>query len=135
MKKWNMAGIQNEKQKRATLNAYHTGIRIEETFPNIERIEIDYTKSHHSAFGSIVKEGSLVLKPKFENFFIIPCLNRECSSVGFDLSNDIFDMYRVHQNEKSGRLKCCGQEAPDHPEQSCSGTLEYTIKIEYKSKD
>ena len=130
-----MTDIQNEKQKRATLNAYHTGIRIEETFPNIERIEIGYNRTHPTAFGPNNVEETMVLKPNFEAFFILPCLNRECSSVGFDLSNDIFDMYRAHQKEKTGRMNCCGQEAPDHPEQSCSGTLEYTIKIEYKSID
>lgn len=130
-----MTGIQNEKQKRATLNAYHTGIRIEEKFPNIERIEIDYIRTHHTAFGPNNVKEAMVLKPTFEAFFIIPCLNRECSSVGFDLSNDIFDMYRAHQKEKTGRMNCCGQEAPDHPEQNCSGTIEYIIKIEYKSID
>ena len=88
-----MTVTQNEKQKQSTLNAYHTGIRIEETFPNIERIEIGYIRTHQTSFGPNNVKEAMVLKPKFEAFFIIPCLNRECSSVGFDLSNDIFDMY------------------------------------------
>ena len=42
---------------------------------------------------------SFVAKPNNEDFFIIPCINRECSSIGFDLSSEIYKMYRNHQTE------------------------------------
>ena len=127
-----MTDIQNEKQKRATLNAYHTGIRIEENFPNIERIEIDYIRTHHTAFGPNNVEETKVLTPNSEAFFVIPCINRECSSIGFDMSSEIYEMYRNHQEKMSGEKRCEGQEAPDHPEQPCGSTIFYTIKIHYK---
>lgn len=127
-----MTDSQNEKQKRATLNAYHTGIRIEERFSNIESIEIEYTIEHRSAFGIQKQEHRCVYKSQFEAFFIIPCINRECSSIGFDLGGEIFSMWRNQQTELSGEMECQGQEAPDHPEQRCGSTLQYTIRINYK---
>ena len=86
----------------------------------IEKIEIDYTIEHHSAFGMQRQEHKCVYKPQFEAFFIISCIHRECSSIGFDLGNEIFSMWHSRQEEMSGEKKCQGQEAPDHPEQSCS---------------
>jgi len=38
----------------------------------------------------------------------------------------------AQKTEISGEMKCGGQEAPDHPEQSCDGKINYTIKIIYK---
>ena len=126
-----MTEKENERQKRNTLNALHTGIRIEERFSNIEKIEIDYIMEHCSAFGVQKKEHRCVYEPHNEAYFIIPCLNRECSSIGFDLSDEIFTMWRNRQNEMSGEKKCQGQEAPDHPEQRCGSSLRYSIRINY----
>ena len=66
--------------------------------------------------------------------FVLDCLNVECSSAGFDLKNEIYSMYRDHLTKKSGEMRCDGQEAPDHPEQRCSGSLLFTIIITYGSK-
>lgn len=41
-------------------------------------------------------------------------------------------MRRDHLTEKSGEMRCEGQEALDHPEQKCDGTIKYAIKILYK---
>ena len=41
-------------------------------------------------------------------------------------------MHRDHQTEKTGEMRCEGQEAPDHPEQSCDGYIKYTVSITYK---
>ena len=52
--------------------------------------------------------------------------------LGFDLQDEIYSMHRDHLTEKSGEMRCDGQEAPDHPEQRCDGTIKYRIKIIYK---
>lgn len=108
--------------------------KVEEVFPDIEKIEISYHLQHRSAFGTQNKHNTWTVSPNSQAVFVFDCLNRECSSFGFDLKNVIESMYRLHQNESSGEMRCDGQEAPDHPEQSCGGTLEYTIHIEYKEK-
>ena len=132
MRRWHMTAKQNEEQKQANLMARHTGMRVNQFFPDIEEITIDYTIEHRSAFEVMAESNRSIFKPNSEDFFIIPCVNRECSSIGFDLSSEIYKMYHNHQAEMSGEKRCEGQEAPDHPEQSCGSRISYTIKIRYK---
>ena len=105
---------------------------VEDVFPDIDSIVIAYHLHHGSAFGNQDKEGTWTVNMKSQMTFVLECLNRECTSSGFDLKNEIYTMQREHLTEKSGTMRCEGQEAPDHPEQSCDGTLKYTIKITYK---
>ena len=131
-----MTEAQFEKLKREQLQArYMDTRRIQEVFPDIESIEIHYQLHHSSAFGNQDKEKTLYVNMQGLMDFTIDCLNRECSSAGFDLKDDIYSMYRDRQSEKSGEMHCDGQEAPDHPEQSCDGTLLYTIIITYKNNE
>ena len=105
---------------------------VEEAFPEVDKVEITYHLHHISAFGKQDKEGTRTVTPKSQAVFVFDCLNRECSSAGFDLRNEISAMRRGHLTEKSGEMRCEGQEAPDHPEQSCGGALQYTVKISYR---
>lgn len=66
-------------------------------------------------------------------YFVIDCLNRECTSIGYDLSSVVGSAIRNHVTEVSGTMRCQGNEAPDHPEQSCDGLLSYTIRMTYKN--
>lgn len=132
MRRWFMTDKENDRQKQATLRALQTSVKVGKRFPNVEEIRIDYSICHRSAFGISTKNSCSTFNPDSKAFFIIPCINRECSSIGFDFENDIFEMYRNHQTEMVGEKRCEGQEAPDHPEQSCGGHLKYTIKIVYK---
>lgn len=111
---------------------YWDSRRIEEVFPDISSIEVFYHLRHSSAFGSKENEGIWNVTLQSPMCFVIDCLNPECSSAGFDLKNEIYSMYREHVAEMSGDMRCEGQEAPDHPEQSCDCRLKYTIKIAYK---
>lgn len=133
MDRRHMTEAQFEKLKREQQRLrYMDTRRIEEVFPDIAKIEIHYQLLHSSAFGNRDEEKTWIVNLQNQMCFVLDCLNRECSSAGFDLKNDIYSMYRDHLIDKSGEIKCEGQEAPDHPEQSCSGTLKYTIKISYK---
>lgn len=107
--------------------------RIEEVFPDIASIEIHYQLYHSSAFGISEEEKTWNVNLQSQMCFVLDCLNRECTSAGFDLKDEIYSMRRNHQTEKSGEMRCEGQEAPDHPEQSCDGHLCYTIMISYKN--
>ena len=78
------------------------------------------------------EEKSWTITPQSELFFVIGCLNRECTSIGFNLQSVISSAIHAQKTEISGEMKCGGQEAPDHPEQSCDGKINYTIKIIYK---
>lgn len=118
-----------QEQRRAH---YYDSRRIEEVFPDIEKIEITYHLHHGSAFGSQDKEWTWNVNLQSQMSFVIDCLNIECTSSGFDLRNEIYFMQRDHLTEKAGEMHCDGQEAPDHPEQRCDGKLKYVIKITYK---
>ena len=128
-----MTEAQFEKLKREQSRMrYMDTRRVEDVFPDIESIVISYHLHHGSAFGNQDIEGIWTVNMKYQMNFVLECLNRECTASGFDLKNEIYAMYREHQTEKSGTKCCEGQEAPDHPEQSCDGKLKYTIKIAYK---
>ena len=128
-----MTEAQFEKMKREQHRLrYMDTRRIEEVFPDIASIEIHYQLQHNSAFGSLDKEGTRNVNLQSQMCFVFDCLNRECTSAGFDLKDEIYSMRRNHQTEKSGEMRCEGQEAPDHPEQSCDSVLKYSIRISYK---
>lgn len=128
-----MTESQFEKFKREQRRfRYMDTRRIEEVFPDIEKMEITYHLHHSSAFGNQEKDGTWNVNLQSQMCFVFDCLNRECSSAGFDLKDEIYSMHRDHLTEKTGEMHCDGQEAPDHPEQSCDGKINYTIKIIYK---
>lgn len=105
---------------------------VADVFPAIDKIEISYQIYHGSAFGVQNEDHAWVITPQHQAVFVIECLNRECTSSGFDLNSVIWEMYRTRLTEKTDTMRCDGQEAPDHPEQSCDGSLRFTINIEYK---
>ena len=127
-----MSDAENERQKQRIRSFLHNGRRVEESYPQIEKIEINYLKEHNSFVGHIEKDGKWTITPQSEMYFVIECLNRECTSIGYDLSGIVGSTIRNHETEVSGTMRCQGNEAPDHPEQSCDGLLKYTIRITYK---
>ncbi len=128
-----MTPAQFEKLKRSQRQVrYMDTRRIGDVFPDMEKIEITYHLHHGSAFGNQDEEETWNVNLQSQMCFVFDCLNRECSSAGFDLRDEIYSMRRDRITEKSGEMHCNGQEAPDHPEQRCEGTINYTIKIIYK---
>ena len=127
-----MTEEQWRKKKQEQRRYLHGGIRMEHMYPEVEKIEILHTREHRSFSGVSRQEGIWTMTPQSEFSFVLECLNRECSSIGFDLGKVICFAIRDRKNEISGEMECEGQEAPDHPEQSCEGSLKYSIKITYK---
>lgn len=123
---------QARKLKQTQLNAVHTGIRVEQLYPQVERIEIHHVRAHTSFAGRSQQEGTWVVTPQSEACFVLSCRNRECTSIGFDLVSVISSVIHSRKTEVTGEMDCDGQEAPDHPEQSCDGHLIFTMKIVYK---
>lgn len=128
-----MTQAQFEKLKQIQLQTHYSDTRrINEVFPDIASIKIQYHLYHTSFCDRREEEKSWSVNMQSQMNFYIDCLNPECSSYGFNLENEIYSMYRAKQTEKTGEMRCGGQEAPDHPEQSCDGRINYTIKIVYK---
>lgn len=128
-----ITSARNERRKQEHYDFLYSDARkIEKVFPDVERIEILYLNEHKCIFGNTKKEDKLTLTPQSEDIFVIDCLNSECTSFGYDLKNDIRTMISEHKTELTGKRNCEGQEAHDHPEQSCGGSLNYTIKVIYK---
>lgn len=109
----------------------HNGILVEQRYPTVEAIDIEYVLDHTSFAGRSHEERTWHVTPQSEIAFVIECLNHECTSVGFDLRNVISTAIHRHQTEVFGKMRCEGQEAHDHPEQRCDGHLTYTIRINY----
>lgn len=128
-----MTREENERRKREHWNFIYSNARkIEKVFPTTDRIEISYVIEHKCIFCNTKKENVLTFNPQSEDVFVIDCLNPECTSFGYDLKNEIRTMISEHKIELTGERNCEGQEAHNHPEHSCEGSLKYTIKIFYK---
>ena len=127
-----MTEEQSRKLKMEMWRGIHNGIRVEQMYPNVESIDIHYVLDHTSFAGKSHEERTWHITPQNEIAFVIECLNRECTSIGFDLRNVISSAIHSRQAEVSGEMDCKGQEAPDHPKQRCDGHLNYAVKIWYK---
>lgn len=130
-----MTDAENERQKQRIRASLHRGRYVFEAYPEVDKIEITYSRSHNSFVGPNPennKEYTWVVTPRHEEFFLLDCLNSECTSIGFNLWSVINSAIRNHEAEVSGTMRCQGNEAPDHLEQSCDGSLKYTIRISYK---
>lgn len=124
---------QARKIRQLQWRAVRTGIRVEQLYPQVEKIEIHHMRTHTSFAGHSQQEGTWIVTPQSEVCFVLSCLNCECTSIGFNLGNVISSAIQSHKTEATGEMDCDGQEAPDHPEQSCDGHLEYSIKIVYRN--
>ena len=134
MDRKNMTEKENERRKREQFSFFYSDTRkIAEVFPAIERIELSYINRYISFQGEKIEENSRSFTPQDQDVFIIPCLNPTCSTIGFNVKNDIYNMVREHRTELNKERDCEGQEAPNHPTQRCGGSLKYTIRIFYKS--
>lgn len=132
-----LTDAENERKKQHLRALLHRGRYIYEAYPQIEKIEIIYSRSHNSFAGPNTendKEYTWVVTPQQEDFFLLECLNRECTSIGYNLGSVISTTIRNQMTEVSDEMRCQEKEAPDHPEQSCDGKLKYTIRISYKVK-
>ena len=132
-----LTDAENERQKQRLRASLHRGRYVFEAYPEIEKIEITYSRSHNSFAGPNPdnnKEYTWVVTPQQEDFFLLECLNPECTSIGYNLGSVISTTIRNQMTEVSGEMRCQGKEAPDHPVQSCDGKLKYTIRISYKAK-
>lgn len=127
-----MTEAENERRKLKLRQSLYDGTRVEQRYPSVKSIEIVHERTHSSAFGSSHKDGVWSVSPGDHTAFVLECLNPECSSIGFNLRGIIEAAVRNRDTEVSGLLKCTGQEAPDHPEQSCNGLLKYIVRIVYQ---
>lgn len=64
-------------------------LAIIDGYPQVDCIMINYIKEHSSFVGHLEKVVVWTIKPQSEPYFILKCLNRECTSIGFDLSGVI----------------------------------------------
>lgn len=126
-----MIDQENKEQKLKTKNALLSNKLISEVLPTVKEIKIEYIAEHNSAFGKKVVENIIIRTSQSKDNYFIDCPNRECTSIGFDLKNEIRRVVSEHKVEEEGTLYCSGSEAPDHLYQSCGSTLKYKIIVEY----
>ena len=87
-----LSDAENERQKQHLRALLHRGRFVFETYPQIEKIEITYSRSHNSFAGANPennKECTWVVTPQQEDVFLLDCLNHECTSIGFNLGSVI----------------------------------------------
>lgn len=106
-------------------------MRIEEIYPNVESIRIEYKITYEDAIrGRVSKESSVKFSHGEEAYFKFRCANEDCSEKYFDLKQEVSSA--VWGNGKvSGTKRCLGMEAPDHRNR-CPTTMEYSVLVEYR---
>lgn len=127
-----MTEQENERQKSKLRSWHYSQLHnISDYYPTVASIIINYHQIHRSAFGTNDKKNVLNYDTTSRDDFLIVCLNRECTSIGFNLEHIISDMVTHKETYKKGKLDCEGSEAPDHLYQSCGSCLWYNITIKY----
>lgn len=127
-----MTEQENERQKSKLRSWHYSQLHnISDYYPTVASIIITYHQIHRSAFGTNDKKNVLNYDTTSRDDFLIVCLNRECTSIGFNLEHIISDMVTHKETYKKGKLDCEGSEAPDHLYQSCGSCLWYNITIKY----
>jgi hypothetical protein len=97
-----MIDQENKEQKAKTKNALLSNRLISEVMPSVKEIKIEYIAEHNSAFGKKVVENIITRTPQSKDIFFIDCPNRECTSIGFDLKNEIRRIVSEHKVEEEG---------------------------------
>lgn len=62
-------------------------------------------------------------------YFNMACMGRTCMNGGFDLTQEIDDLVKTHEDFRQGRMHCNGV---DNNPASCSAMIDYVISIFYK---
>lgn len=129
-----MTDEQNEEQKSRQRSLHYSLLRnIADIYPTVDTITIRYKQVYRSAFGISEDEHELKYNSNSRNNFLIKCLNRECTSIGYELEDKIRNMIYCCESYKEGNISCSGSEAPDHLYQRCGFSLHYSIQITYKN--
>ena len=129
-----MTDKQNEEQTSRQRSLHYSLLRvISDIYPTVDKITIRYKQIYRSAFGTSEDEKELKYTSSSRNDFLIKCLNRECTSIGYDLRDEIEDMIYCRESSREGSINCDGSEAPDHLYQRCGSSLHYYIQITFKN--
>lgn len=129
-----MTDKQNEEQKSRQRSLHYSLLRvISDIYPTVDKITIRYKQIYRSAFGTSEYENEQKYTSSSRNNFLVKCLNRECTSIGYDLRDEVEDMIYSRESSREGNIDCNGSEAPDHLYQSCGSSLHYYIQITFKN--
>ena len=88
-----MTDEQNEEQKSRQRSLHYSLLRnIADIYPTVDTITIRYKQVYRSAFGTSEDEHELKYNSNSRNNFLIKCLNRECTSICYELEDKIRNM-------------------------------------------
>ena len=119
------------KKNSFVYNPYATSLRVEDLWPSVERIIVEYHAVHPSAFGLIEKKGTANYTADRQAVVQLHCPTNDCTMGYLDISGDISSMVAHKVPSRSFVKQCPGREAEDHPEQACMTTYTYKISITY----
>lgn len=105
-----------------------------EIFHNVENITI-YVKGESGSFMGNKIETKYVYNPNDKNLFLIPCPNKDCGGIGFDLTSEVDNMIREEKECLKGNRICKEKESEKIGSCACLSEIEFTISIVYRSKN
>ena len=105
---------------------------IYEKYPNINKIEIKY-RTESGSWEHASTEGTRSFSPKDKAVFLIECPNSTCTGIGFDLGNEVDNLYYSKDETLSGRMACTEYEdAERYGKHKCGSMIDYVITLFYQ---
>ena len=106
--------------------------KLKDRCPALKEIKIDYQKYTDAGPHDPSSSGSRLFCPDSIALIRDPCDQRECVNGGFDLTEEMLDMVRSRQSERSGKKTCQGWQDEERIGQfHCLHEFEYTAKAVY----
>lgn len=120
-------------QRNYVLNMKRTAARpIKELFPDVKSVHIHAVVSFQTevCVEFIEKEYDFTLFPPDFLFVHFPCVNKDCTGMGFDITNTVRECLKEHKSIECEHIRCDGKEDwkyVGHSGCTCQGELVFTV--------
>ncbi len=103
---------------------------IRDVYPNVGCISIK-VHGEASSFEHSIMDNEYKYAPSDKNLFLIPCPNRECNGIGFNLTSEVWNVIRNGVERGSGEMMCKEAESDKLGACACLSEIKYVISVEY----
>lgn len=99
---------------------------ISERYPQVEALTMGITY-YRGPQNSVVMVRTINFFPTSDAYFDMPCLIKDCTNGGFDLTKTVDELIKSGRKSKCGKMPCRGKD-PSH------ASIAYEITVQYKKK-
>lgn len=104
---------------------------IREVYPNVDCISIN-VHGESGSFEHSIMDNEYKYGPSDKNLFLIPCPNRDCNGIGFNLTSEVRNVIHEGVERRSGEMICKEAESDKLGACACLSEIKYVISVEYR---